>query len=89
MDPKLAEVIRFLNDHKIRATYGAVAELLGVLPISMGARLGPHTPEASWIVSADTGYPTGYSPTEVHPDVLTSTQLIRTGVELSARMERP
>jgi hypothetical protein len=84
MDTELADVIRFLSAHKIRATYGAVAELLGVLPISMGARIGPHTLDASWIVSGESGLPTGYAPTETHPDVLTSTRLIRSGAELAA-----
>lgn len=86
MDPLLAEIIRFLSEHRIRATYGAVAERLGVLPISMGARIGPHTLEASWIVSGDTGLPTGYAPDQIHPDVLTSTQLIRSGADLAAAM---
>ena len=46
MDPRLGEIIRFLNQAKVRATYGAVARVLGVVPQSMGARLGPHTIEA-------------------------------------------
>ena len=86
MDPRLGEVIHFLNGHRIRATYGAVAELLGVLPISMGARIGPHTREASWIVSGETGFPTGYAPDEIHPDVLPSTPLIRSGTDLASEM---
>ena len=88
MDAKLAEIILFLNENKVRATYGAVAEILGVVPRSMGARLGPRHPEASWIVNADTGLPTGYSPTEIHPEVLTSTQLIRSAAALRERMQR-
>jgi hypothetical protein len=88
MDPKLAEIITFLNDNRVRATYGAVAEILGVIPQSMGARLGPRHIEASWIVSAETGLPTGYSPTEIHPDLRSSSPLIRTGDDLRDRMQR-
>ena len=88
MDPELAEVLRFLNEHKIRATYGAVAQVLDVNPQSMGARLGPRTPEASWVVNADTGLPSGYTESEIHPDVATSTQIIRSGNELSQRMRQ-
>jgi hypothetical protein len=88
-DPKLAAIVRFLNEHKVRATYKAVAEVLGVLPISMGRRLGPHYQEASWIVNAKTGLPTGYARADIHPDVLTSTVLIRTGAELRRRMQQP
>jgi hypothetical protein len=88
MDPTLAEIITFLNENRLRATYGAVAEILGVVPRSMGARLGPRHIEASWIVSAETGFPTGYSPTEIHPDLRTSSPLIRTGDDLRDRMQR-
>src|SRR5262249_27637835 len=66
----LEEILRFLNDTKVRATYGAVAEVLGVVPRSMSARLGPHRPEASWIVSGENGLPTDYSEDEWHPELL-------------------
>ncbi len=88
MDPKLAEIITFLNENRVRATYGAVAEILGVVPRSMGARLGPRHAEASWIVSAETGLPTGYSPTEIHPDLRSNSPLIRSGDDLRERMQR-
>jgi len=88
MDPTLAQIITFLSKSRVRATYGAVAEVLGVVPRSMGARLGPHNIEASWIVSAETGLPTGYSPTEIHPDLTTNSPLIRTGEDLRERMQR-
>jgi len=87
MDPRLAEIVRFLSDSKIRATYVAVAGVLGVVPRSMGARLGPHNQTASWIVSSKTGLPTGYTNADIHPDVLTSTQLIRTATDLTVRMQ--
>ena len=88
MDPELAEIVTFLNNSRVRATYGAVAEILGVVPRSMGARLGPRHIEASWIVSAATGLPTGYSPAEMHPDLRPSSPLIRTGDDLRERMQR-
>lgn len=86
MDPRLAEIIRFLNQEKVRATYGAVAGVLGVVAQSMGARLGPHTPEASWIVNAKTGRPTGYAAGEVHPDLTMDPVIITTADELRRRM---
>ncbi len=88
MEPKLADIVAFLNKNHVRATYGAVAQILGVAPRSMGARLGPRHIEASWIVSAGTGLPTGYSPSEIHPDLNTSSPLIRTGDDLRERMQR-
>ena len=68
----LSEILQFLNDQQVRATYGAVADVLGVIPRSLGALLGPRTPEASWIVSAATGLPTDYSQNETHPALLRS-----------------
>jgi hypothetical protein len=87
VDPKLADIVRFLSEHKVRATYGAVAEVLGVLPRSMGARLGPRNPQASWVVRLDTGMPSGYSTQEMDPELTTRTELIRNGAELARRMK--
>ena len=87
MDPRLDEIIRFLNDQRVRATYGAVADVLGVIPISMGARLGDPFPEASWIVSAKSGLPTGYSPEQRHPSLLQQRSVIRQGSQLRERLE--
>src|SRR5687767_10992837 len=86
MDPLLEETLQFLNSTRMRATYGAVAQLLGVEPISMGARLGPHRPEASWIVSAESGLPTGYGPNETHPDLLSNPDILREGTDLLQRL---
>ena len=66
MNPTLAEIVRFLNRAEVRATYGAVAGLLRVVPRSMGARLGDKEPQKSWIVNAKTGLPTGYTAAEMH-----------------------
>jgi alkylated DNA nucleotide flippase Atl1 len=82
----LAEILTFLNDASTRATYGAVATLLGVPPRSMGAVLGARRPEASWIINADTGLPTDYEPSDWHPDLLASGDVIRTGHELTLRL---
>jgi uncharacterized protein YgfB (UPF0149 family) len=66
-------IVHQLNAHKQRATYGAVAELVGVLPGGlMGGR--PKTPTYSWVVAATggtgspRGLPTGYSVNQVHPE---------------------
>jgi hypothetical protein len=85
-DANLSEIIQFLNHHQVRATYGAVAEVLGVIPLSMGALLGPRNAEASWIVSAATGLPTDYSQHEMHPALLRGSEIIRTGIELTLRL---
>ena len=81
----LSEILEFLNEEQIRATYGAVADVIGVVPRSMGALLGPHTPEASWIVNAATGLPTDYSQNETHPALLRSSDIITSGIALTLR----
>lgn len=45
----LDEILRFLKDAQVRATAGAVAEVLGVPPRALASRLGSR-PEASWVV---------------------------------------
>jgi hypothetical protein len=85
-DASLDEVIRFLNDERIRVTYGAVAGLLGVPPRGLGSHLGSRRPEVSWIVNAQTGVPTDYNRQEIHPDLFSKAEIIRTGSELVLRM---
>ena len=46
-------ILAGLNTHQIRATYGAVGELLGIPAIGVGRYLGDPRAEASWVVSAD------------------------------------
>jgi hypothetical protein len=93
-DPILEEIVRFLNHEQVRATYGAVAEVLSarrgikVLPQSMGARLGPRYEAASWIVNATTGLPTGYGREDMHPALLGKREIFRSGKELEQRLAR-
>jgi hypothetical protein len=85
---ELHEIVRFLNHEKVRATYGAVAELVGGIPQSIGARLGSRRAEASWIVNAGSGMPTGYQIQERHPALLSKTEIISSGTELQRRLLR-
>jgi hypothetical protein len=81
------EILDCLNRTRTRATYGAVAELIGGLARGVGQRLGMRRPEASWVVSAETGLPSGYAPREMHAD-LRGSPLVRTGDELRALLKR-
>ena len=38
----LDEILEFLNHEQVRATYSAVAEVLGVIPRSLAVRLEPR-----------------------------------------------
>jgi hypothetical protein len=52
----------------------------------MGARLGPRRQEASWVVSAESGLPTGYAPSECHPELLSNETVISDGADLLDRL---
>jgi len=82
----LPEILEFLNAAEVRATSRAVGELLGVIPRAMGARLGPHTQERSWIVNAETGLPTDYRKDEMHPSLFRTDEIISSGTGLIMRM---
>jgi hypothetical protein len=63
----LEYIVDTLNKYRQKATYGAVAGVLGRLPIGlMNGRQKCH--KDSWIVSASTGFPTGYEKEYLHPD---------------------
>ena len=84
----LTEVLWCLNDTKTRATYGAVAECIGVIPQAMGDRLGLRRPEASWVVSAASGFPEGYSTNEMHAELFRTRAVLSSGPELIRHMAR-
>jgi len=84
--PNLQQILEFLGEQHVRATYGAVAEVLKVQPRSIGTLLGPRNREASWVVNAQTGMPTGYSNEDMDPALFEKPEIIRTGQELTQKM---
>ena len=86
IDPDVAEILRFLNASKVRATYTALAQSLGSTPQSIGRLLGEKRIEASWVVNARTEMPTGYSPDQRDPDLTSSDEIIRSGEALDRRL---
>ena len=82
----IESILEYLNAVPVRATYGAVGDVLGVRPQAVPRLLGARRREASWIVSSSTGEPTGYPPDQVDPR-LQGTHVIRTGDELRRRLE--
>jgi len=73
----LDDVVAQLNQHQKRASYGAVAGVLGVAPRGLMARR-PKNHRNSWLVAATTnqrtgsrrGWPTGYTDDQIDPDCL-------------------
>jgi hypothetical protein len=76
-------IIEMLNEHRQRATYGAVA---GVLerPARFLMQGLPRNPRNSWVVAADSLRPTGYSVEETHPSLTASDMVLTTADELIA-----
>jgi hypothetical protein len=67
----LHSVLTCLADHLQRATYGAVARVVGSQPRTlMYGR--PRSPRNSWVVSKATGEPTGYRDDEIDPQLKSS-----------------
>jgi hypothetical protein len=76
-------VLAALNHHQQRATYSAVAALLGQTPrLLMHGR--PRAQENSWIVSKTTGRPTGYADGDVHPQLTANETVLTTREELAS-----
>lgn len=84
----MVKFVEFLQRNKLRATYRAVAEATDVPQRSVGRFLGVRCPLASWVVSATTGEPTGYSENEKHPDLHVNPEIITSGSDLILRMKR-
>jgi hypothetical protein len=68
-------VLACLASHRQRATYAAVAPLVGSQP--RGLMYGrPRSPLNSWVVSKATGKPTGYGDDEIDPQQLKSNPVV-------------
>lgn len=83
---RVKEILAYLNDARVRCTYGAVGKVIGVHQLSVGGYLGERRKEASWVVRADTGEPTGYTDAKKHPRLKEREHIIRSGAELERCM---
>ncbi len=89
----LTSLSECLNRRKQRATYGAVAGVLGLAPRSLMSGQSKSR-VYSWIVAANSGRPTGYTAGQIHPDCLRQIEsrqqrIISSPHELRAWLERP
>jgi hypothetical protein len=76
-------ILAALNQHQQRATYSAVAALLGQTPrLLMHGR--PRAQDNSWIVSKTTGKPTGYTDGDVHPRLTANETVLATREDLAS-----
>ena len=82
----LDEIVGLLDQHGQRATYGAVAKLVGHSPRSLlkGRDRGRRF---SWIVNRGTGLPTGYDEEQIDPRLRDSAPAIASEAELRTWLE--
>jgi hypothetical protein len=80
------QILERLERHRQRATYGAVAGLLGRDPQTLFNGCGFST-RNSWVVSAANGEPTKYRRSQMHPDLFQNGHVIRTTQELRLWLE--
>jgi hypothetical protein len=80
---ELDEILERLERYRQRATFGAVAGLLGLNPLTLFNGY-PRTPRTSWVVSKTTGKPTGQGGSAVHPDLLKNPYVISNSAALKA-----
>jgi hypothetical protein len=82
----LDQVLDALDRNHQRATYGAVAAVLGDAPRTLmkgRARDQRH----SWVVSSQNNEPTGYTPDQTHPALREHEQVLKTKDELERWLE--
>ncbi len=80
-EPTLDTIVESLERHSQRATYGAVAGLLGLEPYTLfNGR--PFSAKNAWVVAKGTGRPTGYDDSKLPPDFFDNKRVLSTKKEL-------
>ncbi|MDQ3081325.1 MAG: hypothetical protein M3R07_03830 [Gemmatimonadota bacterium] len=84
----LDSIIEQLDRFHQRATYGAVAAIVDKSPRSlMSGR--ERNPRSSWIVSRESGAPSGYSEEQLHPALEERENILSTPGALRGWLENP
>jgi hypothetical protein len=77
----LDQILDALHGKHQRATYGAVAAAVGSSPRTL-MKGRERDQRHSWVVSRQSGQPTGYESEQLHPDLTGSERVIETRDEL-------
>lgn len=84
----LDSILDQLDQFHQRATYGAVAAIVDTSPRSLMTGRD-REPRSSWIVSRQTGTPTGYREEETHAQLTERERVLSTPEELRVWLENP
>jgi hypothetical protein len=82
----LESILELLQRHRQRATYGAVAALVGRTPRNLMQGL-PRDWLHSWVVNQDTGLPSEYPAGKIHPAIKERAEILSSEQELVAWLE--
>jgi hypothetical protein len=85
---RLDEILDVLDRFHQRASYGAVAGLVGAIPRAVMAGR-PRDWRHSWVVNEETGRPTSFSPPSIHPAIAERSEIIVRSDELNKWLENP
>lgn len=83
---KMDDILDSLDQARQRATYGAVAAIVGASPRTLMAGR-ERDRRHSWVVSRKSGQPTGYETEQLHPELMRSERVIETREELERWLE--
>jgi hypothetical protein len=86
-NPKFEQIIDALHRGRQRATYGAVAALIG-RPTYFLMVGRPRDYRHSWIVNKQSGLPTGYGAEDMHPEILSHPEVLSTSLRLENWLRR-
>lgn len=81
-DLTIDEILNALDRGRQRATYGAVAALLGTSPRTL-MQGRQRDQRHSWVVSRKSGEPTGYSAEQIHPNLRERPEIFASKEELA------
>lgn len=90
MKGDIRQLLDYLNANKVRANYSSVQSYLGFGPfdkVDWNEILGPPRQYTSWIVHRRTGLPENHSPADLHPDLITTPEIITKSKVLQAAVE--
>lgn len=80
-DTRMDQILDTLDGARQRATYGAVAAVVGRAPRTlMSGR--ERDQRHSWVVSSKNGQPSGYEADQMHPELMQSERVLETREEL-------
>ena len=82
----LDQILDALHRARQRATYGAVASVLGAAPRTL-MKSRDRDQRHSWVVSQKTKVPTGYTADQLHPDLMLNDRVIESREDMSAWLQ--